>query len=88
MVKYSNRGLSNDPSNLWLFSVLYWVLYLTLLTITQSILLGKFLHEERNYLIFSKQSIRFYNLRNITIHYYGPQGAEIPMTAERSLGMR
>ena len=61
MVKYSNRGLSNDPSNLRLFSVLYWVLYLTLLTITQSILLGKFVHEERNYLIFSKQSIRFYN---------------------------
>ena len=60
MVKYSNRGLSNDPSNLWLFGVLYWILYLSLEAWTQSILLGKFFFEERDYLTFSKQAIRYF----------------------------
>ena len=59
MVKYSNRGLSNDPSNLWLFGVLYWILYLSLEVWTQSILLGKFFLVERDYLTFSKQAIRY-----------------------------
>ena len=60
MVKYSNRGLSNDPSNLWLFGVLYWILYLSLEVWTQSILLGKFFLVERDYLTFSKQAIRYF----------------------------
>ena len=60
MVKYSNRGLSDDPSNLWLFGVLYWILYLSLEVWTQSILLGKFFLVERDYLHHSKQAIRYF----------------------------